>query len=351
MYTDFSKFNRFLSDLEHNRRLASIVFDEIHKIITDSGYRVAFKNFSALHTVDAVVFGLTGSLPPVLYPVLCELTSMTWKVLRTSSARKELKYQVMKVPTEVEMNSAIVAHLQKSIASYSSEDRAMAFCRSKQQVTELAALFNVDPYYAVHEDEEALERNRKTKERWLRGENKVMISTSILGCGLDYAHIRDVVHRDPSFTMLDHYQEDSRGGRDGLECRATTFVVLNKKYRVPDQPYDLGTQVLYDSMEQAQQCRRIPPTLYLDGQGKQCVTIPGASFCDLCEKSTAGHVPINPPIVHSPPRRLPDIFDKSPHDVLQNFLNSQEKRTHSLDSTSSDSSKRLKLTHNTSFEM
>ena len=72
------------------------MFDEIHKMITDADYRAAFQNFHALHRVKAVLFGLTGSLPPILYPVLCELTAMTWKVLQTSSCRKELKYQVIR---------------------------------------------------------------------------------------------------------------------------------------------------------------------------------------------------------------------------------------------------------------
>lgn len=88
--------NRFLSDLEHQGRLGPIIFDEIHKIITDSDYRDAFKNFQNLLKVKAVVFGLTGSLPPSLYSVLCEMTTMRWKVIRTPSSRKELKYQVLK---------------------------------------------------------------------------------------------------------------------------------------------------------------------------------------------------------------------------------------------------------------
>ena len=268
--------------------------------------------------------------------------------MRTSSARKELKYIVERIPSDVQINSAISTYLQRSISSYGPQDRAIAFCRSKQQVTDLADLFKVEPYYAVYEDDEAIEKNRMTKEKWLSGENKIMVSTSILGCGMDYPHIRDVIHRDPSFTMLDQYQEDSRGGRDGLECRATTFVVDKKVYRVPDQPYDLGTQVLYESLSNTDQCRRIASTLYLDGQSKQCVSIPGAIFCDFCEKSAGLSVPITlppPPPPPSPPRRIRDVFYKSPAEALQDFLAPKIKNTHSLDSTSSGSSKKLKVAH------
>jgi superfamily II DNA or RNA helicase len=228
---------------------------------------------------------------------------MTWQIMRTSSARKELKYQVVKVAVDGEMNHAIARHFERSISTYRDEDRGIAFCRSKHQAAELATLLNVNPYYAVNQDAKLLERNEETKEKWLSGENKVMVSTSILGCGMDYPHIRDVVHQGPSFSMLDQYQEDSRGGRDGEECKATTFVVNNKKYTFPEGPYDLGSQILYDSMGDIRQCRRIRPTLYLDGKSAQCASLPGASFCDYCDSMAMTLPSLNATAM--PSQRLP----------------------------------------------
>jgi len=268
------------------------------------------------------------------------------------------------------MDSAIVAYVKHALSSYRSEDRAIAFCRTKHQAHALAKLFNVSLYHAVHQDEELLEKNRETKQKWLSGENKVMVSTSLLGCGMDYPHIRDVIHRDPSFSMLDQYQEDSRGGRDGLECRATTFVVDKKKYRAPDQPYNLGTQILYDSMDNICKCRRIDYTVYLDGKAVQCVSLPSASFCDYCD-SSAGisssinanttcqrlHSSNNLPVVnrltfqgYSPPRRSPDLFDPPPRVDLRDFLLPVKRKSQSSDSISSPlstSSKKFKLSDST----
>ena len=129
-----------------------------------------------------------------------------------------------------------------------------------------------------------------------------MVSMSILGCGLDYSYVCDMVHHGPSYTMMDHYQEDSRGGRDGLECVATTFFVPNQKYSMPTSQYDLRTRVLYDSLYGEVNCLRMATTLYLDGCAVQCISIPGASFCKNCE-SQCGFIP--PPLllpqVSSPP--------------------------------------------------
>jgi superfamily II DNA helicase RecQ len=73
-------------------------------------------------------------------------------------------------------------------------------------------LFWAHPYFTPREDEEIQQKNKEAMVRWIAGKPKIMTSTSILGCGIDYHNIRDVIHRDPSFSMLDQYQEDSRGG-------------------------------------------------------------------------------------------------------------------------------------------
>ena len=329
-------FYRFISELEHNRRLGPLVFDEIHKLLTDSDYRNAFDNFRVLHMVKGVVFGLTGSLPPSLYPAFCEFTRMTWRIIRTPSSRKELKYQVVKVSSENELDTAIITYLNSVVPIYRSNERAMVFCRSRDQARRLATLLNVQPYYAVQKEEE-MEVNEETMKKWRKGENKVMVCTSFLGCGWDQGHVRDVVHRDPSYTMIDQYQEDSRGGRDGLECRATTFVVNNKQYRVTNSQYDLGSKALFDSMHDDHTCRRTAPTLYLDGRPAQCITIPGAIFCEICEsQSTITSAARN----SSPPCRVADIFNSNtPRRIdFREMVRQDKKRSRPGSRTSSISS-------------
>ena len=119
---------RFLLELDHHRHLGSLVFDEIQKILTDSTYCEAFVNFHVVHKVKSVVFGLTESLLPSLYPALCELTGIVWKVIRTPSSRKELRYLVRKVRKEDEINPAILAYVNNVSNSYWPKDRAMIFC-------------------------------------------------------------------------------------------------------------------------------------------------------------------------------------------------------------------------------
>lgn len=300
-------------------------------MITDSNYRDAFKNFLVLLKLKTVVFGLSGSIPPNLYPTLCQLTRTSWKVLRTPSSRKELKYQVVKVKSEGEMDAAIIAYLNSKTGLYCSKERAIVFCRTKNEACVLAQRLKVAPYHAVLAEDEG--KNLDTMGKWLAGENLVMVSTSILGCGFDYGHIRDVVHRGPAYSMLDQYQEDSRGGRDGLECRATTFIVENHQYPSSNSPYDLGSRILSDSMKEVSVCFRTAPTLYLDGRSVQCISLPGASFCGNCDPP-----PRQQPRSFPPPRRSQDIFDPPPPPRLdlRNLLG--VKRKHSTNSQTSSGS-------------
>ena len=95
-----------MSDLENSNTLGPLVFHEIHKLLTDSDYREAFTNFHVLNQIKTVIFGLTASLPPSLYVDFCKLTQMTWKVMRTPSWRKELKYDVVGVTEDKDINPA-----------------------------------------------------------------------------------------------------------------------------------------------------------------------------------------------------------------------------------------------------
>ena len=300
------------------------------------------------------MIGLTGSLPPSLYPVLCELTVIKWNVIRTPSSRKELKYQVVKVKSDNVMDSAIVDHLHRAMSSYQPEDRAIVFCRSKENVKSLAALFETHPYCAPGDDENLSKKNMEAMVKWISGDPKIMTSTNILGCGIDYSHIRDVVHRDPSFSMLDQYQEDSRGGRDGSICRATTFIVENKNYTISEKGYDLGAKKLLDSLSDTTNCLRMAPTLFLDGQASQCITLPGAHFCENCERSVefnnsallinSSSMSIFKP-VNTPPKRSLDLFDPSPGAIptpridLRNHIIPLKRKRSSLDSNSSTNSR------------
>jgi hypothetical protein len=153
-------------------------------MFTNSGYRDTFNNVLVLHKLKNIIFGLSGSILSLLYPDLCKLMRMNWKVLRTSSSRKEVKYQAVSMKTDADMNPTIVDYLKTVTVSYYPKDHAMVFCCSKQEARDLADVLDTLAFYAVTIEEE--ERNTDIVNEWLAGGMIIIVSTSILGCRFDF---------------------------------------------------------------------------------------------------------------------------------------------------------------------
>ncbi|KJA29081.1 hypothetical protein HYPSUDRAFT_113902, partial [Hypholoma sublateritium FD-334 SS-4] len=90
------------------------------------------------------------------------------------------------------------------------EDRLMVFCRSHGNVEEMTNTLGFAGFTACNVD-----TNADTMHDWRSGGQQVMVSMSILGCGLDYPHVRHVIHNNIAYTMIDQHQQESRAGQDG----------------------------------------------------------------------------------------------------------------------------------------
>lgn len=274
------------------------MFDEIHKVITDIGYREVFQAFGKLRLVGCQITGMTASLGPHLLPAFFELTRIdTWEILRMPSARPNLQYSVC-VTTEKTIRFDIHTYLAKRTRLYAEKDRAIVFCRTIDDADLLAKRLKVIAFHSRNAN-----TNEKVYGEWLSGQNCVMVSTSILGCGLDYPSIRDVIHYELGYTILDQYQEECRGGRDGLPARAVTFVTAGFKTSYKKQPYDLGSRDLLPAALSTEKCRRLVPSMALDGVATTCTTLAGAIYCDNCEALGSKPLPLRPavmPIIEVP---------------------------------------------------
>jgi superfamily II DNA helicase RecQ len=263
--------------------------------LTDQHYRDPFKQFSVLNLVKTILVGLTGSLPPQLLDSFLQATKTTWRVIRTPSNRRELRYEIKRVPNQ-QLVATIVEDLSANVSGYSPEDRAMVFCRTHNDTEVLARAFGVHAYTS-----KTATTNAETMRRWIDGNQKIMVCTSILGCGLDYPSVRDVVHYGVAYSMLDQHQQESRGGRDGNVCRATTYAPLGKKFAPAKDTEDFGQTELCAWLEQDSGCLRAIPSKYLDGCSVQCVILPGCAPCAHCADETVWSTPALPTLTSSSP--------------------------------------------------
>lgn len=93
----------------------------------------------------------------------------------------------------------------------------MCFVRSKATGSLLAEKFKCHFYHAGLEP---AAREELIKD-WARGDKSdMLVTTSALSAGLDYASVYLVLHIDAPSGLVDYAQETDRGGRDGqlTEC-------------------------------------------------------------------------------------------------------------------------------------
>ena len=65
------------------------------------------------------------------------------------------------------------------------------------------------------------------QDRFMKGENRVVVATVAFGMGIDKADIRFIVHFHPPRSLAAYYQEAGRAGRDGLAAQCTLFYSAN----------------------------------------------------------------------------------------------------------------------------
>jgi hypothetical protein len=134
-------------------------------------------------------------------------------------------------------------------------------------------------------------------EKFRAGEQIILPTTIRLGCGFHYQNIRHVLHLDLAYSIIDQYQEDSRGGRDEKACHAITFVQEDRQCPQDKGPYDLGVQAVWEWSRKDNQCLRIIPSQFLDGVPVTCDLIRGAQLCQYCQKERSKEPPSQPPLL------------------------------------------------------
>lgn len=231
-----------------------------------------------------------------------------------SSNRKEMVYGIITVPKDVPLPVRIAHYLKAKLRDYEPADRALIFCRTTAAADEMATQLSVKSFHS-----KSIDTNPATMHAWRSGNSVVMVSTSILGCGLDYPSIRDVLHMDLAHSMLDMYQEDSRGGRDGRSCCALTFIPEQRKKPTVKEVYPIGTEEVYQWATQKDQCLRIIPSLFLDGVATTCTLLKDAQLCLVCAAQINRSPPPKPVLLPTRPSlHSALLMSNQPNDYLQN---------------------------------
>ena len=214
------------------------------------------------------------------------------------TARPELAYAVYLLPRD-RVFPELIRYVKQRAASYHAHDRAMVFCRSKVDTQKVASALGVPAFFAESE-KELRDANDTVFRKWVEGSEKIMVCTSILGCGVDLPCVRDVIHFDLPYTAIDKHQQENRAGRDGKPANVVTFVDSSRGALPDRKTYDFGTGILLPWAKDTV-CRRLIPGYFIDGVADPCTAISGAQLCDNCKALLLTPIPpIAPRLTENP---------------------------------------------------
>ena len=132
----------------------------------------------------------------------------------------------------------------------------------------------------LHADKSAEEREASFNS-WVRGTNKFMVCSSLLGCGVDIEGVKLVLHFGTPWSILDFAQESGQAGWSGNPSQSVVFARTDELEPIGNEdPY--GAKLMHKWARDNSQCCRLLLSSFLDGRRVTCMALKGAVLCDLC---------------------------------------------------------------------
>jgi ATP-dependent DNA helicase RecQ len=209
-------------------RLRALVVDEAHLIDSwGTGFRTEFQTLSGVRRqwVDEAPGGaaprtilLSATLTANALAMLETLFSGPggFETLSALRLRGEPDYWTVRCGSETERQSRVldaIRHVPRPAILYVTRvDDAKAWSQTLKQ----SGFPHVE---TVHGETPNSERERVLRQ-WRAGDVDLVVATSAFGLGIDYRHVRSIIHACIPESLDRFYQEVGRGGRDGRSCLA-----------------------------------------------------------------------------------------------------------------------------------
>jgi superfamily II DNA/RNA helicase len=212
-------------------RLKAIVVDEAHLVDAwGTGFRTDFQGLSGLRRelieqapkgLESRSILLSATLTPETLDTLRLLFSDPgeFRFVSAGQVRPEPDYWVAQPSTQEEQNARVVEalhHLPRPAILYVTEvAQAKAWARQLGHL----GFKRMASFHGQTRDDV----RKQTLDLWREGLLDLVVATSAFGLGIDYPHVRSVVHACVPETYDRFYQEVGRGGRDG--CASVSMAI------------------------------------------------------------------------------------------------------------------------------
>jgi superfamily II DNA or RNA helicase len=285
-------FRQYMRELYDKGYLERVMLDECHLIHTSAHYRRHMAQLSQLRQYAVQFVYMTATLPPRLEAVLYQRHHIgRARVVRGSTRRRNIRYGVeyMRPPKSEGFLSFVCRAVKErwerlSLAGWT-DGRVMIFVRSCGDAEEIARQMQCSYF---HRDIGTTEEKEARLEGWMSGASgsAFLACTTAAGAGVDYAHVRWVVHIEDPYGVSEFQQESGRGGRDGAPAGST--VLMRRDPRLPGpgialDHYDPHEQEVMGEYLSGLECRRLVLGREFDEAKEWVECGAGEVKCDVCE--------------------------------------------------------------------
>lgn len=298
--TETEDFQKYLKALCSGDRIARIVLDEAHLLLTHKSFRPIMGTLNWLGQRSIQLVLLTATLPiNLVNRITTELSLSAPLVLRTTTERPNISINVTVVDSHEAVKAAVTSTYQR-IQQTGPNDRVLIFARSRAEVSVYSEELGIPQVHA----EMDLEEIEAILAKFRSGLVHAICCTSFLGVGLDVPDVVHVIHAGLPWDLLSYSQEAGRLGRSRTAPKAWSHIIVNRNDLSKQKDDEFGAGSMREFLLNDKNCRRIVPWTYIDGSALPCSMLtPNTHLCDVCEadsRKTLAETFERPPVVLAP---------------------------------------------------
>lgn len=207
------EFREFIMELQLNKQLECVVWDEAHMLVTDQNYRRNITDSGLLALSCQLVF-VTATCPASYVDEICEIMTLSQpQIICQDFWKPEFKYSVT-VCSEVNRTAKEV--IQRMREEVGESGKILVFCKTGKETTQWAREYRgAKKYYS------ALRNKEEEWESWTGG---LMFATTAIGAGMHKHGVERVLHIGDPYSIVGYIQDAGRAGGGGDYVEAVILI-------------------------------------------------------------------------------------------------------------------------------